>query len=160
MKKLVAAALTVMISTGLASCSTSQVSSTVDSVKQNVQKVNDTVDTVKQNAQKVTDEAKKINEMLNSVKNNATFQKYKDQVVKLINSTFKSTPGFKGVTANNIKFAKVKDRLGVPCFGASVDVTLKYTVNGKEKSKTQNVIVAYDFVTGTWRVLDGGSLAQ
>jgi uncharacterized protein YpuA (DUF1002 family) len=160
MKKLVYPALIIMISIIFTACSTSEVSSTVDSVKQNAQKVTETVENVKQNTQKVTDEAKKINEMLNSIKNDATFKKYKDQIIKVVSSTFKNTPGFRRITTNNIKFAKVKDRLGVPCFGASVDITVKYFLNNKEQSKTQTVIVAYDFVSGTWRMLDGGSLAQ
>jgi hypothetical protein len=146
MNKIISIALIVTLSLATVGCSTSSVSNGVD--------------TVKQNAQKVADEAHKINEMLINVKNVDTFKKYKEQVVKVINSKFNDMPGFKGITANNVKFAKVKDRFGVPCFGASVDVTIKYTLNNKEQSKTENIIVAYDFITGTWRILDGGSLDQ
>jgi hypothetical protein len=146
MNKTIIIALIVVMGLSTAGCSASSVSSGVDAVKQN--------------AQKVADEAEKINEMLNKVKNDETFKKYKEQILSVVKSKASIMPGFKGVTANNLKFTKVKDSFGVPCFGASVDVTIKYTVGGKEQSKTENVILAYDFVTGTWRILDGGSLAQ
>lgn len=146
MNRIIIAAIILALGLSTAGCSTSSVSNGVE--------------TVKQNAQKVTDEAQKINEMLNQVKNDETFKKYKEQVVNVAKSKFSSMPGLKGVTAGNVKFTKVKDRFGVPCFGASVDVTIKYNLNNKEQSRTENIIVAYDFVTGTWRILDGGSLAQ
>jgi hypothetical protein len=146
MKRFVAAfCMSMILISGLSACSNSEVTNKIENAVNN---------------NEITSQMKKINEMLSSLKSQETVNKYKKQIMDMLASALKSRPGFVGVNAENFKFTKVKDGFGRPYFGASVDISVTYKFNGKIQKKTENVIVAYDILTNSWRIIDGGSVEK